>query len=311
MPEYGRKPLGVAPKIAIGAASVAVLMSLLAVIVVMSRGGGDAPAVAAGSASEAAPKVKPKPEPSDPPPEEIKQVAASDVVRLRREVVTPAYNAGKMIGVKVTDDELRRALDLRRDDVITAISGRTIEREFDVFEAMLGVKRLRASTVFVELLRGGKPVLVRWKLDDDLQMARAPDPLGGSLGSLGGNPGGPGGPLVGDPLADTIQRIDDLHYEVPRATVERVFASRSTYARVARTMPSHRTAGFLVYSVRPGTLVAAIGISNGDAIRAINGNAVSSIDEVVDLYPQIKDAAEWRIDVDRRNKPVLITIAIK
>ena len=310
MPEYGRKPLGIAPKFAIVAAIVAVLMSLLAVIVVVSRGGGDAPAVAVGSASEAAPKVAPKPAPSDPPPEESRRVAAWDVVRLRREVVTPAYDAGKMIGVKVTDDELRRDLDLLRDDVITAISGRAIEHEFDVLEAMVALKRLRPSTVFIELLRGGKPVLIRWKLDDDLQMAQPRDPLGG-LGSLGGNPFNPFDPQVGDPLADTIRRIDDLHYEVPRATVERVFASRSTYARVARTMPSHRGAGFLVYSVRAGTLVTAIGISNGDTIRAINGNAVSSIDEVIDLYPQIKDAAEWRIDVDRRNRSVLITIAIK
>jgi type II secretory pathway component PulC len=50
---------------------------------------------------------------------------------------------------------------------------------------------------------------------------------------------------------------------------------------------------------------------NGDTIRAINGNAVRSIDEAVELYPQIKDAQEWRIDLDRRGRPVLITIAIK
>jgi hypothetical protein len=46
-------------------------------------------------------------------------------------------------------------------------------------------------------------------------------------------------------------------------------------------------------------------------VRAINGNAVGSVDEVLELLPQIQDAREWRIDLDRRGRPVLLTIAIK
>ncbi len=312
---------GSAPKIAIGAAIAALLTSMIAVIVVASRGGGEAPATAAGGGGSSRAGSA-----GDPPPlPRSRRVEASDVVKLRREVVTLARESGKVIGVKVTDEEVRDALELEEDDVITSLAGRTIEREFDVFEAMLALKRLRASTVYVEVLRGGHPLLVVWKVDGDLQAARAPDRFdprrprlgggglggGGSLGIIGGGASPGIDPFTPDPLADTVKRIDDLSYEVPRSTVERVFASPSAYAQVARTYPARRRGGFQVFGVRPGSIVAAIGIASMDTIRAINGNPVSSIEEAVDLYPQIKDAAEWRIDLERRGRPVLIKIAIK
>jgi hypothetical protein len=308
---------GTAPKIAIVAAIVAVLMSLLAVIVVVTRGatgGAGGAAGAAGAADGAAGGAGAGAAGSGAagvPLPGGKRVAAADVLRLRRDVVVMARDAGQPVGVRVTDEELRRSLDLGPDDVITAISGRAIEREHDLEGVMLAVKRLRASILYVELLREGKPLLVRWQVDGDLQTTRASDPL-----DLRGSTGGPLGPnpflpVTPDPLIDTIKKLDDLSYEVPRATIERVFASPATYARVARTLPARRTTGFQVFVIRPGSIVSAIGITNGDTIRAINGNAVASIDEVIELYPLIKDADEWRVDLDRRGKPALLKLSIK
>lgn len=321
---HGPKGLaGSAPKIALGAALAAVLMSLLAVIVVVSREGS---ASSPNANANAKPSAEPPPPPPPPPPPEARRVAAAELVKLRRGAVSVARDAGKVIGVRVDDEDVRAALGLSPDDVITALSGRAIEREFDVLEVMFALQRMRVSSVYAELLRDGKPVLVRWRVDGDLQAARGPDPfdprgtlgsLGSGLGSLGGrsSTGGVLGPdpfaPVRDPLADTIKKVDDLHYEVPRATVERVFASPSAYRTLARTLRARRATGFQLFGVRPGSILSALGISSGDTIRAINGNAVGSPDEVVELYPQIKDASEWRVDLDRRGKPVLLTIVIK
>ena len=308
---HGRSTFaGNAPKIAIGAAVAALLTSVIAVIVVASRGGGTTPERTSSAGSATAPAERAGPA--------EQRVAARDVVKLKRETVAVVRDAGKVIGVKVVDGETRTALGLEADDVITALSGRVLRREFDVYDAMLGMSQMDASVVYVDLLRDHKPVLLRWQLDGNLRAARRADTtgaLGGGsiIDSLGGNPYQPslGGSTVPDPLVDTIKKIDDRSYEVPRATVDRVFSSTSTYARMARTIPSYRGEGFRVFGVRPGTLVSAIGIQTGDAVRAINGHEVNTIDEAIELYQQIKDAKEWRIDVTRRGRPELITIAIK
>ncbi|HWU87384.1 MAG TPA: hypothetical protein VN253_08915 [Kofleriaceae bacterium] len=296
---HGRSAFaGHAPKIAIGAAVAALLTSVTAVIVVATRGAG-APQRASGGVTDASAAAS-----------AVQRVAASDVAKLKRETISVVRDAGKVVGVKVVDGEIRKALGFEPDDVIAALSGRTIKREYDVYDAVRGISFMDASAIYVELLRGGTPMLLRWQLDGDLRSALRNGSLG-TPGSLGGSPSDPYGPGSPDPLVDTIKKIDDRTYEVPRSTVDRVFSSAPTYARTARTLPSHRSGGFLVFGVRPGTLVSAIGIQSGDAVRAINGHEVNTIDEAIELYQQIKDAKEWRIDITHRGRPELITIAIK
>src|SRR6185436_17862667 len=102
------------------AAVVALVMSSLAVIVVVSRGdGGSAPAGAgsgvassgtassgtASSGSASAAK-DPAAAPALPP---ARRVAAADIVRLRRESVALVRDVGRTVGVRVTDEDLRKA----------------------------------------------------------------------------------------------------------------------------------------------------------------------------------------------------------
>src|SRR5262245_35772444 len=95
--------------IAIGAAAVAVLTSLIAVFVVVLR-------------SPSAPDE----------PSTAGRVAAVELVKLRRDSVEAVTEDGKVIGVKIVDDKIRTALGLEPTDVITNLSGRAIKREFDV-----------------------------------------------------------------------------------------------------------------------------------------------------------------------------------
>lgn len=327
---------GSAPKIAIGAAVAAVLTSLVAVIVVVSRGDDAAAKASPATTSEDDGDGARGRKPSGGAAAIEKRVSAADVAKLKRENVAVVRDAGRVIGVRVTEADVRDALGLERDDVIAALSGRPLKREYDVFDAVMGISHLDATTVFVDLVRDGSPVLLRWQVDGDLRAARRADLLGGGrsgsfagltgggslsgtggLGSLGGglSPGGtadPFAPSRPDPLADTVTRISSRSFEVPRSTFERVFNATSSYRNIARTMTApSRTGGFRLYAIRPGSLLAAIGLVNGDTVRALNGHEVSTPDEVVELYQQLKDAREWRIDVIRHGAPELITIAIK
>jgi S1-C subfamily serine protease len=269
-----RGGLGRPAIVAIGFAVVALLTSVVAVIVVMRR---DAPA-----ASEE-PMTKRVAAPLD------RTLEASELAKLKRDVVDKVTDdKGAVIGVRVKDEAVRAALGLERDDVITAINGRTIKREFDVYDAVLGMSMMDASVAYVELMRDDAPVLARWKLDGDLRAARR-DSVRRTPYASTTNPFS----SARDPLVDTIRKIDRLHYAVPRATIERFVANADTYARQARFVPSAVHAGYRIFVIAPGSPWATIGLQSGDTIVRVNGLHP-------DRYTELKDATELEIEVRRR-----------
>src|SRR5215203_2458464 len=116
-----RAGLGRPAVIAIGFAVVALLTSAIAVVVVVSRKPEPAPKQAGTTAID-------------------RTIDAAQVTKLKRDVVDKATDdKGSVIGVRIKEDGLRDALGLEVGDVITAIGGRAIKREFDVYDAVLGL----------------------------------------------------------------------------------------------------------------------------------------------------------------------------
>ncbi len=278
--------------VAVGTALVALAMAIVATVVVMRRSHRHSP--------------------SAPLAIEV-HIPATEIVELRGGVVTAAASG---IGVTVTDRALRTALGLQDNDIITAISGRTIRREFDVYDAVLGVAQLGATAMYVEIQREGGTQLLHWTIDGDLNKARraaaAPlptpphrstyDPLVGRLGA------------APDPVLDTVTTIDDTHAEVPRATVQRLVDDPSLLATAARMVPSVHNGeadGYKLYAVRPNSFYAKLNLSNGDTIRAVNGYEMTSPDRAQEAIRRLATASTVTLDITRRGQPMTLTILIK
>jgi S1-C subfamily serine protease len=292
-----------APTVAIGVAAFALLLSLIAVIVVGVRGGK--------SSDDAIRTLE-------------STVAAADVVKLKREAVESVSDGGKVVGMKVTDEKVRQPLGLEATDVITAVSGRVLKREYDVYDALLSASILDPAVLYIDVLRDGKPVLLRWKLDGDLRSSRRVDSTSRNPSAAGSSssssidplsPGNYGGSLTSrDPLLDTIKKIDDFHYELPRSTIDRVLANPLDFAKGARILPSisaGRDNGLKLYAIRPNSVYASLGFNNGDTIHSINGFELDSPDKALELYTKLKDATSLQIEITRRSAPQTITIEIK
>lgn len=278
--------------VALGAAIVAVAFALVAVVIVLVRGDRSAPA-----ASGAVLVVD-------------RDVHAPDVVRLRGSAVERVVDSGIAKGIRVSDTELAPALGLEPGDVITAISGKPMADERDAYSVVLRLGLMDARTVYVELSRGGRPVLLRWRLDGSLTEARR-SVLGSYTPSLPPSPVSP--PAPADPLLDTIEKVDDTHYRLPRATADALLADPSSLAKGARVVPAIRNGqpdGFKLYAIRSSSLYARLGFQNGDTIRAINGYELTSPDKALELYTKLRDANELTFDLWRRGKPVLLNIEI-
>lgn len=305
-------PRSKAPILAIGAATIALLTSIGAVVLILTRDRPAAPATAApvgvGSASgSAAGSGAAK---ADSPGVVDVSIAATDVLKLKqRDLIEDAAD-----GIQVSDETLRKALKLEADDIITAIGGRTVHRELEIYDAMMGLTMSETTAVYVDILRDGKPMLQRWKLDVSMRTAwRSSLALGSA--SPYSDPFGSARPQpTQDPdpdMIDSITKVDDTQVEAPRKTVDALFAFNLRGARVVPSIKNGVPNGIKLYAIRPNSLYSAAGLSNGDTITAINGQETPSIDKVIEAYGKVKTAPRLTLDIIRRGKDMTLTIVVK
>jgi S1-C subfamily serine protease len=299
--------------IAMGAALVALVVSVVAAVVVIGRNHDDA---ASGTTVEE------------------RKVKATDVVKLTHDTVELDSEGGVTRGARVKDTALATALGVGPKDVITAISGRAITRDYDLHDIFFNTSLMRATTLYVELERDHEPLLVRWKIDGDLRAARrgaydwaSPTTGGtGSLGTYGGAIGSlnaappPPPPPPPDPdpddldLDSNITKLDDTHYEIAKALIDKVQANPMGVAKGARVVPAVKNGkpdGFKLYAIRPSSLYAKLGFTNGDTLQRINGLDLLDATAALEAFTKVRDATMLEVEIMRRGKPVLLTFSIK
>ncbi len=279
-------------KVALGFAVVAVVVVGIAVAVVALRG----PSATVGPATRT-------PVVADGP--EIVVVDARDVVRMDRGTVEPVMDRGTFVGVRINDPELLATLRLESTDIITAISGKTVRRQFDVNDALAGAGLSNATALYVELVRGGKPVLVKWELEGDLREART--------GVIGRMSRLPPTPLAPDPLSDTIKRVTDFEFELPRSTMlqigTNVQSGMSLGVRPVAAIRSGLVEGVKLYSIRAGSVWAALGLKNGDTIVSVNGRPIL-MTNLGDEFERAKSEATLEASILRRGNAVALKYSI-
>jgi hypothetical protein len=130
--------------------------------------------------------------------------------------------------------------------------------------------------------------------------------------------GGELSPYPSDDLQKLIDRgvkvVDPTHYELSHALVDAVLSDPMTAAKGARVVPAvanGKPAGFKLYAIRPSSLFAKLGFTNGDTLEKINGYTLDSADKALEVYTKIRDATKLDVEIVRRGKPLTLTFAIK
>lgn len=224
-----------------------------------------------------------------------RHVSAADLARLKPGAVVQVEG-----GIRVADAAVASALGLGRDDTILAISGRPVTKVPELSGILRELGILRPRSLFVDLLRDRQTVLERWEIDGDLDTARRAD-IAASASSR---------PL--DPLVATVKQLDDTTFEVPRATVEAWTADPTLVTSGGRGIPMLDPGlehGFKLYAIRPGSVYAALGLQNGDVVRAIDGTEIGSGDQIRELIA--RSTRQISIDIVRRGQPIILNYLIK
>lgn len=111
------------------------------------------------------------------------------------------------------------------------------------------------------------------------------------------------------PPGQTRVTGDTVLVDIERSSVRAL--ARDELLSGARIVPSlHR--GLSLCSVRPGSLLAAIGLENGDVLREVNGvSALSSATEVLELLTRPERMPSFLdISLVRRGTPVRVVVLI-
>ena len=112
----------------------------------------------------------------------------------------------------------------------------------------------------------------------------------------------------------SIKKIDDTHYEIDRALVDKILGNPMAANKGARVVPAVKNGkpdGFKLYALRPTSIYSKIGLTNGDTIEAINSMELTTPDKALEIYMKLKEATSLQVDGTRRGKPLTLYYTIK
>lgn len=111
-----------------------------------------------------------------------------------------------------------------------------------------------------------------------------------------------------------IKKIDDNNYEIDKSLVEKILANPMGVAKGARVVPAVQNGkpnGFKLYAIRPSSVYAKIGLTNGDTLSAINGMELTTADKALEVYTKLREATSLEVEIQRRGKPMTLKYQIR
>lgn len=111
-----------------------------------------------------------------------------------------------------------------------------------------------------------------------------------------------------------IKKIDDNTYEIDKSLVDKVLANPMGIAKGARVVPSVKNGkpdGFKLYAIRPSSVYAKLGLTNGDTLESINGFDLTSADKALEVYTKLREATSLQVQIQRRGKDMTLKYTIR
>ena len=93
-----------------------------------------------------------------------------------------------------------------------------------------------------------------------------------------------------------------------------MFGTSGTAPRGVRVVPSMKNGqpnGFKLYAVRPSSVYAKLGLTNGDTLQSINGFELTSADKALEVYTKLREATQLQVEITRRGKPMTLNYSIR
>ncbi len=100
---------------------------------------------------------------------------------------------------------------------------------------------------------------------------------------------------------------------IERSAVDSIFERVYELTQGIRVVPDIKDGvaqGMRVFGVHPDSLLAALGIENGDRIERVNGASIATPEGALNAYTSMRYAQQFSVEVDRAGRPVNIEIRV-
>lgn len=115
-------------------------------------------------------------------------------------------------------------------------------------------------------------------------------------------------------FAEGVREISETEYELSRASMNSLFEDSSKLARTARVIPQMKDGkmvGMKLFAIRAKSPLASLGLKNGDTVTQVQGQSITSPDEALKVYAELKNAKKVEITLERQGQPMKIVYHLK
>ncbi len=105
-----------------------------------------------------------------------------------------------------------------------------------------------------------------------------------------------------------IVRRSATEIEIDRATLDRLLESQAELGK-ARVIPEKE--GVRLLAVKPGSVLAQIGLESGDRLETINGFSIANPQEALEAYARLRGADHLTLHLTRNGRPLNLDYSIR
>lgn len=113
----------------------------------------------------------------------------------------------------------------------------------------------------------------------------------------------------GLPNSSGIKQVGENRFIIPREVAEQARSNVNELMKQARMEPritDGRTDGFIVRMIRPRSFLSQLGLRPGDVIMAINDVQLDSPEKALQIFQQLREARNIKLDLLRHNQPLTL-----
>ncbi|MEJ2690215.1 MAG: type II secretion system protein GspC [Deltaproteobacteria bacterium] len=106
-----------------------------------------------------------------------------------------------------------------------------------------------------------------------------------------------------------IKKVGENRYIIPRDVAEQARNNVGELMKQARMEPhlvDGQTDGFVVRMIRPRSFLGQLGLRLGDVVTAINDVQLNSPEKALQIFQQLREARNIKVDLLRKNKPLTL-----